>query len=251
MKCARPNCRNAARINALGSLKNRGLCDKHYVAAERGYVDGDPVRRHLAHLNQAGYSWRQLAELTGKSEFGLTLIRDGHRRVHVATARAVFAIPRPDLYAGAGLVDATGIHRRIWALAAMGWPLRELERRLNMCHRGMSSNVLRRKRIRAAKARRIVALYDELAWQPGPSDATRKLAARKGWPPPLAWDDIDNPDESPTLGESRAVSFPERYAELRYHLGLSDEQIAERHGIKLDSLQTQLRRYGLSDRRTA
>ena len=47
---------------------------------------------------------------------------------------------------------------------------------------------------------RITAVYERLSMRipTGPyRDRGRRQAERKGWPPPLAWDDIDNPNESP------------------------------------------------------
>ena len=49
---------------------------------------------------------------------------------------------------------------------------------------------------------RIAAAYDELAMRPGPSARNRRL----GYPPPLAWDDIDDPAATPDLG-ARARGF--------------------------------------------
>jgi hypothetical protein len=58
--------------------------------------------------------------------------------------------------------------------------------------------------VRRNVAEAILALYDDLSMTPadGPG-AWRALSdARKhGWAPPLAWDDIDDPNETPDTGE--------------------------------------------------
>lgn len=96
------------------------------------------------------------------------------------------------------LVDATGVRRRLQALMAIGWPSRELARRL-----GRDSGALGRILWTASPHRRVTrelhadvnALYDQLWDQAGPSLESRRRAAARGWPPPLFWDDmlIDNP----------------------------------------------------------
>lgn len=237
MKCARPKCDNKAAHG--GRLK--GLCEKHYASIPTGYVDGDPVRRRLLRLNRSGYSYRQIAELSGRSQSGLHMIRHSGRNVQIDTAIAIMAISVPAPFTGCGIVDATGIHRRINALRAIGWTQRAMELRLGMT-RGYLSTVLQRPTIYAETARKIADLYDELSATPGPCGRTRKIAQRKGWPPPLTWDDIDDPDERPDSGIERPASFMERYEEYRDHIGLTDRQIAERMGIQLNSLQVAISR---------
>lgn len=54
-----------------------------------------------------------------------------------------------------------------------------------------------------ATAREVGRLYDLLSGQPrrgNLADRTRAYAASRGWVPPAAWDNIDDPDEQPQLG---------------------------------------------------
>lgn len=94
-------------------------------------------------------------------------------------------------------IDATGTQRRIRALMALGWPGRELGRRLG-CSAEHVQNITRAERhyVRRATAERIDALYRELCMTVGPSRITAMRAAARGFAPPLAWDDIDN-DNAP------------------------------------------------------
>lgn len=249
VKCVRPNCHRKAKKNG----QNKGLCEAHYSAIPRGYVDAGPVRERLIALNAAGFTWRRLAVMTGMSATGLLLIRDTHETVQIDTAAAVLAIPvPPNPFAGDGLVSPVGSRRRIQALMALGWTQTELAKRLSLSHDRLSDVLCRHTKIRASRARAINDLFEELSSTPGPSDRTRIIARRKGYVPPLAWNDIDDPDEQPAMGEPIPASFLELYIEMREHLGLSDAEIAKREGIKRQSLDRKLLRYGVTmDRRTA
>jgi hypothetical protein len=93
--------------------------------------------------------------------------------------------------------------RKLRALAAIGWPSYVLAERM-----GVSRQLLTRlrlvdrrcKSVFTSTAEKIDALYLELHMIPGPSPTMRRRAAANGWAPPLAWNDIDDPDETPQLG---------------------------------------------------
>jgi hypothetical protein len=95
------------------------------------------------------------------------------------------------------MVDATGTGRRLRALQAIGWswPLLAAELRVRSPRWPSKLASGRTPTVSRATAAQIAALYDRLSFTPGPSDVTRTWAAKRGWPPPLAWDDdqIDNP----------------------------------------------------------
>ena len=98
-------------------------------------------------------------------------------------------------------VPAVGTIRRIQALVCMGWSMPTLSQRLGAAQPQTIQNLARKPhdaRIRVATAEKIRALYDELSMLHGPNRVGAARAASKGWAPPLAWDDIDDPDERPT-----------------------------------------------------
>ncbi len=97
-------------------------------------------------------------------------------------------------------VDATGTRRRLQALAAVGWSLAEQSRRLGW-HESTAHRVASRQWVWVETAEKVRGLYDELAMTPGTNRRARNDAARKGWPPPLAWSDeeIDDPDATPAV----------------------------------------------------
>lgn len=97
-------------------------------------------------------------------------------------------------------VDAAGTRRRIQALAAIGWPARELGQRLGVTAQAVSLFTTRAT-VYGATAAKVAALYEELWNQPGPSNVTRKRAEKSRWPQPLELDDdrIDDPTYQPQL----------------------------------------------------
>jgi hypothetical protein len=98
-------------------------------------------------------------------------------------------------------VPAHGAHRRIRALQALGWSLRDINVELGCAnrHTGFASTLLGEATILASTLERVIAVYDRLSMTPGPSNLARAKAAAKGYPPPLAWDEdaIDDPRACP------------------------------------------------------
>lgn len=98
-------------------------------------------------------------------------------------------------------VPAVGTIRRIQALVCMGWSMPTLSERLGAARPQTIQNLARKPhdaQIRVATAEKIRGLYDELSMLHGPNRVGAARAITKGWAPPLAWDDIDNPHEKPT-----------------------------------------------------
>lgn len=172
------------------------------------FVDAQPVRDHVLALSDAGVGRRRVAQLAGLSASvvgNLLYGRAGRaptRNLRPATAAAILAV-RADLdtLAGGALVDSAGTIRRLQALACIGWSLNEQARRVGILVTNYST-LQRRPRVAAATARAVRSLYEELSMTPPPAGQpgvtrARNEAARKGWLPPLEWDDdlIDVPDE--------------------------------------------------------
>lgn len=110
-------------------------------------------------------------------------------------------------------VPTLGARRRINALQAIGWSAEDLSARLghsrawlNMTVNHNRSGVMYRRNFEL-----IDDLYRELCMTFGPSRITASRAAAKGWAPPLAWDDIDDPNEKPGVRKAgRATPMRER-----------------------------------------
>lgn len=98
----------------------------------------------------------------------------------------------------APLVDATGTRRRVQALSALGWSQSYLGERFGVGVSAVQQWTVS-SLVQAKTATSVRRLYDELSMTPGPSARARGWAAKRGWPPPLAWDDdtIDDPAARP------------------------------------------------------
>ena len=98
-------------------------------------------------------------------------------------------------------VPAHGARRRLQALAALGWSTRVIAEKIGSHYRPLlkiSSG--ERESVRLDNHQRIARVFRELsAVVPSGHSAniTRGWAAKNGYAPPLAWDDIDDPRERP------------------------------------------------------
>lgn len=104
------------------------------------------------------------------------------------------------MYGGDGLINATGTHRRIQALVALGHTLYDLSLELGMTTR-YAGKILAAKNVRPVTAAAVDDLYEQLSMtrpEGWVAERSRAQAAAKGWAPPLAWDDIDDPSELPS-----------------------------------------------------
>lgn len=155
-------------------------------------------------------------------------------------------------------VDSIGTARRLQALAAIGWSLDELTMYLGWPKGSVQNRrTARWPTVTRATADRVARVYDELSMTPGPSSRARDLAVRRGWSPPLAWndDEIDDPAAKPAVGTRRwtcapnetviaavlagdvdarrQLKGPDRQELVRrlHAQGLNDVQIIERTGL--------------------
>ena len=175
------------------------------------FVDAQPVREHVLQLKLAGVGERTIAALAGVDRKRVRELLHGRvergtpppEHIRPATAAALLSVELTlDVLPGNLLIDATGTHRRVQALAVNGWPLAQLGVRLgtnggNLAHRFTVEQVT------AAVARTSRALFDEL-WRADPREhgVGKQAYARavnqaraNGWAPAGAWDEdaIDDP----------------------------------------------------------
>lgn len=167
----------------------------------RRYVEAAHTRTILQGFLQAKVPLRALARSTGLSDTAIGAIVEG-RRTHVqqSTAAKAAALTLAHVYRQAGgTVPAVGTTRRVQALMAIGW------RKPDLAAAGIPSAQLvtrARSHVTAATWRQVREVYDRLSMTPGPSAPARARATRRGYPPPLAWDDnaIDDPRATPQFG---------------------------------------------------
>lgn len=208
-------------------------------------VNVEKARAVLETALAAGWTLRQIEATTNLRRDHLARIKGGTSRpvknvrwAAYNTLTAVAATPPPNPPGGA-LIDGTPTHRRIQALIAIGWPKKELARRLGV---GRSLQI-RTDLVTARTARKVDALYRELAYTPGPSTRARTYAADRGWLSAMHWDDrIDDLTFHPFLTTLDDEPLDEPYSDTPRRKGevllenidwlaadgLSDELIARR-----------------------
>lgn len=112
-------------------------------------------------------------------------------------------------------IDKTGSSRRVHALQALGWSAETLSSMLGYSRAYLNVAINRdsRRGIHQDTARRIADLYDRLSMTLPPetrcTGRQREIARRKGWLPPLAWDDdtIDDPEFTPSQHDTDVPSI--------------------------------------------
>jgi len=200
----------------------------------------------------AGYSAAWIATACGLQsrniESALSERNGGHLRKLGATVTG--RIMGADIRTGtAGHCDALVARRRLQALACHGFDTSRLQAACGVSFVTLAA--IRRGHtnvITAARHHQIADLYQALSGQFGTSATTRARAQRLGWVPPMAWDDIGDPTEDPTVarpadtelddvaimrathGDHVTLTKPERavaVARLTAQ-GLSADQVAER-----------------------
>lgn len=99
------------------------------------------------------------------------------------------------------MVSPLGTIRRFHALQALGWTGPQIAAEAGVSvHTLRSSDYQSKGTIRSSLADAVAAAYERLCMttpEGGYQDRQRRLARERGWLPPLAWDDIDKPDEKP------------------------------------------------------
>lgn len=140
-----------------------------------------------------------------------------------------------------GLVSPLGVVRRLEALMAMGWTSAELSPYFDLTYREGVNHLLqsaRHRMVLRATHEQVVQVYEKLCATPGPSGKTRRSSARKGWPPPFAWDDIDDPGEVPAPYVEEKKSHNIDYEEVKFlcDSGVWVEDIAKRMGVNPSSI---------------
>lgn len=174
------------------------------------FVDAQPVRDHIHALGEAGLGYKRVADLAGVPQGSMKKLLYGapsrnmgpSKRMRPAGAAALLAV-RADLdtLADGARIDAAGTRRRIQALACLGWSLGEQARLIGWTTQNYCA-LQKRDQVNVGTARIVRDLYDRLSMTPAPEGRNgvaraRNEAARKGFLPPLAWDEdlLDLPDD--------------------------------------------------------
>lgn len=213
LTCRAKGCKEAP-CRAAGAKWERERRAKRASGTWDGLVDVAASRAHLDALMGSGMPLKHIAKLTGMSLSHLSFIRC--RRVSKVTSltqQTILSVRlKPTRH---GTVDATGTRRRLQALARNGWWQNEIASRSGIS-RGLVSSIQNgQERVELHVQTAVSAIYDQLWCALPPAETTTQrhsqavvatLATRRGWVPPLAWDDdeIDNPKARPHVGRPHA-----------------------------------------------
>lgn len=128
----------------------------------------------------------------------------------------------------ARVVPTHGVRRRVEALQAIGWSLTTIGEHMGMTPAVLQKAMTRSTCSRAQTLQRAIAAYEALSMSV-PSDpyANRRriIAARKGYLPPLAWDDIDS-DPEPSADTDDAEEVEEVLDEVAIGRRLAGDKTA-------------------------
>lgn len=214
--CRCPRCRK-------GKNRRRKLAKLHQHRHGSLLVDAGQVREHVQRLRaEHGLDLHTIARAAGVNPRILDHLLYGvpsagitpAKKIHRDKATAILAVdPRVVL---PRTISGVGTQRRLRGLAAAGWTSAAMApyvglapdtiNRLTAVDPPISVRRETAERVRAA-AHRLIRMNPV---QVGIPEATvrrmRTIAARKGWVPLVAWDDIDDPAATPVGVRDEAVS---------------------------------------------
>lgn len=193
-----------ARDNQLRRQRTRREILARANGQPYGMTDAAPLREHINALRKLGWGFMAIASLHGElTNSQVRQIALGNtEQANVRSAR-LLRIPLhyrvPASLPDDCWVPAAGALRRVEGLLALGWThdhLREATGGYSTT-RMLSSRNGRPVTMQAHNWRRIDRAFRALSTRPGPSQQTRSRSRTLGYPPPAAWDDIDDPRERP------------------------------------------------------
>ncbi|MGE4429075.1 MAG: hypothetical protein AB7G37_21705 [Solirubrobacteraceae bacterium] len=162
-------------------------------------VPSGPIREHVLALTEHQFLSYSIATAAGVTQTAVDRIRRGlNPTTRQRVANAILAVTPQSIFASAGdchKVPAYASQRRLRALAALGWRLDDIDAHMETGQRAKAING--NTWVYGKVHRRIAAVYEELSGKVGPSERTRRQARARGYAPPLAWDDIEDPNERP------------------------------------------------------
>lgn len=164
-------------------------------------ISAKPVMEHIRFLHEeVNMSYLIIAHEVGLTVQAISfLMRVGQEKMHRISAQGILAIRPEDAFhsdlPGHTWVPAYASQRRIRALQSMGYPSRDLEMRTGTAIR----HTMRPRKCNTcalATHQKIEAVYNELSHIRGPSNITYMWSIKR-YPPPMAWDDIEDWEDKP------------------------------------------------------
>jgi hypothetical protein len=254
-KCRRPEC--VERFNTWQRDRLRAVA----AGTWQPFIDATPVREHLRKLLAAGITFQRIEALTGIDWNTLRLytqpaVKQGRGMIRQTTptveAKILAIEPEPTL---PGRVDPTGTRRRIQALVATGWPLKELGPYVGIKPDNVRRILVRGATVYGTTAQAAIEAYEKLRSERprkhGVSDIgvgrALRHARERRWAPPKYWDQhpgcIDDPHFEPMYGLTRREIVAQDAAEVMRLSGLDRQAAADRLGISKAYIDHAFREY--------
>lgn len=137
--------------------------------------------------------------------------------------------------------------RRLQALQALGWSKVVIAEHAGIVPQALYESDKHAAFVTRRRFDQIDATYRALSMRLPPTDTTGQAvsvgkvlasARRNGWLPPLAWEDIDDPDERPDMSQG-ALTTAERLAELEWLIGagVPEEQALQQLGWSRSAME--------------
>lgn len=206
MVCKRENCQRRAENGA-----SHGYCREHALTlnAINPHVDTTEVVERINHLVEEGWSLADIARCAGVHYQTVSNLHRGlYQCVRLNTMRKIMSATADNRLS----VDAEPTGRRLRALQAAGYNQPELERIIGVDQTTISAfSHGTRPRCLKTVADAIHAVYEVLSAKPvgEPTHAARV----NRWPVPMAWFDIDDPEEEP--GVTHCLECPDTDVKAR------------------------------------
>ena len=218
-KCRCPPCAAAA------SAYERKRVRTQAYGTWAGLIDASEARAHVQALQAAGLGLKRIAAASEVSTGTLSKLMYGARgrpparRIVPRTAYRILSVPLPEVIdlGRTVQVPALGARRRVQALVCLGWSISRLAEYSGIDRQALD-NALTGDTVTAWTHCRIAILFVEL-WDTSAPAGThrerqaaaraRNRAARAGWAPSMAWDDIDT---DPLNEAERAELIPREVA---------------------------------------
>lgn len=204
-------------------------------------IPADTARARLARWRDGGATYGEIADHTGIEESRVwEILNDPTGRIYTRTHNAI-------MRAKGWPVTALGITRRVQALCRLGYSMPTIAAACGVSHDTIADLRARTPVFVSRKVRAgVIAGYAELEMKTPAQEGDyqrrsvtrcRAHAERMGWPSPMAFDDIDDPNEQP-----QGVRTPARrdllaeWHDLR-DAGESIEQAAVRLGVTVGAIE--------------
>lgn len=155
------------------------------------YEPREAAAAHLRHLLDSGWTRVEIAEQASVARRTVYRILNRPFDVHRDIAKGILALDPKQL---PGRILPTGSMRRVQGLSSIGWEQAQIALLTGLHVQFLQDLVAGRyRRIPPEKAAAIERVCRDRFLMPGPSDTARRTAAKHGWVPVTAWEDIDDP----------------------------------------------------------